>query len=81
MAQNQIPVTNEKGEFIRNGRHTWFMTMLFTLNCCPSISETTFRKWVKDDSSAEFPAEENRYHLYVALACPWVTINQMLILH
>jgi glutathionyl-hydroquinone reductase len=30
---------------------------------------------VKDDPSAEYPAEANRYHIYVALACPWVNIN------
>ena len=46
-----------------------------------SVSETIFRKWVKDDSSAEFPAEANRYHLYVALACPWVMIDQMFTLY
>lgn len=51
MAQNKTPVTNEKGEFVRN--------------------VTMFRQWIKDDPSAEYPAEPNRYHLYVALACPW----------
>ncbi|CAF1437609.1 unnamed protein product [Rotaria sp. Silwood1] len=32
---------------------------------------SSFRNWIKDDPSAEHPAEINRYHLYVALACPW----------
>jgi glutathionyl-hydroquinone reductase len=36
---------------------------------------TTFRNWIKDDPAAEYSAEANRYHLYVALACPWVNIN------
>ncbi|CAF1485211.1 unnamed protein product [Rotaria sordida] len=33
--------------------------------------QSSFRNWIKNDPSAEFPAESNRYHLYVALACPW----------
>ncbi len=38
---------------------------------------TTFRHWVTADGSpgpsgsGGFPAERGRYHLYVALACPW----------
>ena len=37
----------------------------------------SFRNWVTADGSAGvsgvcgFKAEENRYHLYVSLACPW----------
>src|SRR5262245_26405526 len=30
-----------------------------------------FRGWVASDGSSGFPAEINRYHLYVSLACPW----------
>lgn len=30
-----------------------------------------FRNWIKPDS--EFPPEANRYHLYVAYACPWAS--------
>jgi glutathionyl-hydroquinone reductase len=33
--------------------------------------ESTFRSWVVQDASAEFPAVAGRYHLYVARACPW----------
>jgi putative glutathione S-transferase len=32
---------------------------------------STFRSWVSDDGSAEFPVAAGRYHLYVARACPW----------
>ena len=32
---------------------------------------SAFRDWVSDDGSTDFPAEAGRYHLYVALACPW----------
>ena len=32
---------------------------------------STFRNWVTADGSSGFPAEANRYHLYVSLACPW----------
>ncbi len=32
-------------------------------------SETSFRNWVTADG--EFPAQAERYHLYVSLACPW----------
>jgi len=30
-----------------------------------------FTDWVRDDPAADFPAEADRYHLYVSLACPW----------
>ncbi|HKJ69374.1 MAG TPA: glutathione S-transferase family protein [bacterium] len=33
--------------------------------------QTTFRNWIQDDPSAEFPAEPDRYHLYISRACPW----------
>ncbi len=36
---------------------------------------TTFRNWIKDDPSAEYPAEANRYHIYAALSCPWVHMH------
>jgi glutathionyl-hydroquinone reductase len=32
---------------------------------------TTFRNWITADGSSGFPAEADRYHLYVSLACPW----------
>jgi len=40
-------------------------------------TESTFRNWVTKDGSSGpsgeggFPAEPNRYHLYVSYACPW----------
>jgi len=34
-------------------------------------AETPFRDWVSADAGAAYPAEVGRYHLYVALACPW----------
>ncbi len=30
-----------------------------------------FRNWVSAEPDADFPAAAGRYHLYVALACPW----------
>ena len=33
--------------------------------------DSAFRGWVTADGSSGFPAEAGRYHLYVALACPW----------
>jgi putative glutathione S-transferase len=33
--------------------------------------DSTFRGWVVDDPSADFPLQPGRYHLYVARACPW----------
>lgn len=33
--------------------------------------EDAFDQWVKADGSSPFPAERERYHLYVSLACPW----------
>ncbi|NLO80998.1 MAG: glutathione S-transferase family protein [Xanthomonadaceae bacterium] len=32
---------------------------------------SAFRNVVRDEAGAEFPAEPDRYHLYVSLACPW----------
>ncbi|USG61612.1 glutathione S-transferase family protein [Sneathiella marina] len=34
-------------------------------------TETQFRNWIQADNSSEFPAEKNRYHLFVSHACPW----------
>ena len=33
--------------------------------------DSSFRAWVTDDGSSEFPLAADRYHLYVARACPW----------
>jgi len=33
--------------------------------------EATFRYQIEDDAEARFPAEKDRYHMYVSLACPW----------
>ncbi len=32
-----------------------------------------FRDWVSADGSTPYPAEADRYHLYVSLACPWAS--------
>jgi glutathionyl-hydroquinone reductase len=34
-------------------------------------SESQFRNWVTADGSSGFPAEVERYHLYIAIGCPW----------
>ena len=34
-------------------------------------SEAQFRNWISADPNAEFPADKNRYHLYISHACPW----------
>jgi putative glutathione S-transferase len=33
--------------------------------------ESQFRNWVTADGSYGFPAEPGRYHLYIAIGCPW----------
>jgi len=33
--------------------------------------EDAYRDWVSNDGSTPYPAEANRYHLYISLACPW----------
>ena len=33
--------------------------------------DDAIRDWVTEDGASEYPAERNRYHLYVSLACPW----------
>ena len=34
---------------------------------------SSFRHWISNDGSTEFAAEPDRYHLYVALICPWAS--------
>ncbi|MEA5105380.1 glutathione S-transferase family protein [Pantoea sp. S18] len=34
---------------------------------------SSFRHWITADGSSEFSAEPDRYHLYVALICPWAS--------
>ncbi len=34
-------------------------------------SHSQFRNWVTADGSSGFPAEAGRYHLYIAIGCPW----------
>ncbi len=34
-------------------------------------ADSAKRDWVSADGATGFPAESGRYHLYVALACPW----------
>lgn len=33
--------------------------------------DAAWRDWVSADPNSKFPAEKGRYHLYVAMACPW----------
>ena len=33
--------------------------------------DSQFRHWVTADGSSGFPAEAGRYHLYIAIGCPW----------
>ena len=38
----------------------------------PSIpGDSAFRQFVSNDGSTLYPAQSGRYHLYVAIACPW----------
>jgi len=32
---------------------------------------SSFRNFISNEPGAEFPAEKDRYHLYVSYACPW----------
>lgn len=32
---------------------------------------TTFRNWITADGTSGWPAEADRYHLYISWACPW----------
>lgn len=34
-------------------------------------SPSVFREWITRDGASGLPAEPNRYHLYLCLACPW----------
>jgi glutathionyl-hydroquinone reductase len=34
-------------------------------------TDSQFRNWVTADGSSGFPAEAGRYHLYIAIGCPW----------
>ncbi|KAL1311827.1 hypothetical protein AAFC00_001903 [Neodothiora populina] len=33
--------------------------------------QSVFRDWISKEPGARFPAEKDRYHLYVSYACPW----------
>ena len=33
--------------------------------------DSSWRHWVSSEEGAQFPPEKDRYHLYVAFACPW----------
>lgn len=33
--------------------------------------QSVFRNFIENKPGAEFPAEKDRYHLYVSYACPW----------
>ena len=33
--------------------------------------DSSFRRWITADGSSGFPAAAGRYHLHLALACPW----------
>jgi len=33
--------------------------------------QSQFRNWIENKPDAQFPAEKDRYHLYVSYACPW----------
>jgi glutathionyl-hydroquinone reductase len=35
--------------------------------------EDAFREWISADGSTAYPAVNQRYHLYVSLACPWAS--------
>ncbi|KAK4752379.1 hypothetical protein SAY87_021177 [Trapa incisa] len=34
---------------------------------------STFRNFISRDPSSQFPAESERYHLYISYACPWAS--------
>jgi glutathionyl-hydroquinone reductase len=33
--------------------------------------QSQFRNFIENKPDAQFPAEKDRYHLYVSYACPW----------
>ncbi|DBA03446.1 TPA: LOW QUALITY PROTEIN: hypothetical protein N0F65_002854 [Lagenidium giganteum] len=35
--------------------------------------DSVFRHWIEPNADAEFPAEKDRYHLYISYACPWAS--------
>ncbi|MBK18434.1 MAG: glutathione-dependent reductase [Rhodospirillaceae bacterium] len=39
--------------------------------------ESNFRRFITADGSSEFPAEANRYHLFLAPNCPWAHRTQL----
>jgi putative glutathione S-transferase len=57
--------------YLENGRwhDGWYNTRATKGEFVRTTS--AFRHWVTADPSGAFPAETDRYHLYVSLACPW----------
>jgi len=41
--------------------------------------DSLFRGWVRADPQSEYPAQPGRYHLYVAMGCPWA--NRAVMVH
>jgi len=37
------------------------------------MKESSFRQFISRQPGAEFPPEKERYHLYIAYACPWAS--------
>ncbi|CAI6342085.1 unnamed protein product [Periconia digitata] len=79
------PVSNSTS-FLSLIRHFSLLSPRNTMDKAPSITDwvkpgdtsgefkrqtSIFRNWIVNEPSAEFPAEKDRYHLYVSYACPW----------
>jgi glutathionyl-hydroquinone reductase len=39
--------------------------------------DSAWRNWISREEGAIFPPEKDRYHLYVAAACPWAHRTMM----
>ncbi|KAL4088063.1 hypothetical protein PRIC1_012493 [Phytophthora ramorum] len=49
------------------------MSVVFKSAKAQNKPASKFRNFIERSSSAAFPAEKDRYHLYVSYACPWAS--------
>jgi hypothetical protein len=61
--EHNTPPTNAAVHFSCSGKNSILLIVFL------HFTVTSFRSWIKDDSSGEYPAAANRYHLYVASVC------------
>lgn len=75
MADKKTSSTNQKDQTAEKSIKVFSRNIFSLGKFFIFVLVSGFRDWIKDDPSAEYPAEANRYHIYFAYSCPWVNIH------